>query len=73
MAKITALEWFWVQLDDSISKKYYDLFQQCKAIEKNQIQQAFIDGDCGYSPDNGNVERMAIDYYTETYSNGKKK
>jgi hypothetical protein len=68
MAQITALELFWIQLDDSISKKYYDLFQQCKEIEKNQIQQAFIDGDCGYNPDNGNVERMADNYYNETYN-----
>jgi hypothetical protein len=49
-------------------KSSQDLLEQAKAIEKNQIQQAFIDGDCGYNPDNGNVERMAIEYYNETYN-----
>ena len=44
------------------------LIRQAKAMEKEQIEQAFIDGDGGYSPDNGNVERMAHDYYNKTFN-----
>jgi hypothetical protein len=45
-----------------------ELFLEAKAIEKEQIQKAFVDGEGGYNPDNGNIERMANDYYNKTYN-----
>jgi hypothetical protein len=44
MAQQTALEWFWLHLEDNISKKYFDLFQQAKEMEKEQIENIFDDG-----------------------------
>jgi hypothetical protein len=34
--KQTAVEWFWIHLEDNISKKYFDLFEQAKEMEKQQ-------------------------------------
>ena len=38
MAQQTAVEWFWIHLEDNISKKYFDLFQQAKEMEKQKQQ-----------------------------------
>jgi hypothetical protein len=35
--KQTAVEWFWIHLEDNISKKYFDLFEQAKEMEKQQM------------------------------------
>ncbi len=40
----TAVEWFWIHLEDNISKKYFDLFEQAKQMEKEQIRNAYNDG-----------------------------
>jgi hypothetical protein len=67
MAQQTAVEWLIKRYHD-YGTLYYDDMTQAKAMEKEQIEQAFIDGDCGYSPDDGRMERMAKDYYNETYN-----
>jgi hypothetical protein len=69
MEKQTAVEWF---VNRVFGKNgliiYAEIIQEAKEMEKNNIEQAFIDGDGGYSPDNGNVERMAHDYYNKTFN-----
>jgi hypothetical protein len=57
--KLTAVEWFFDKLENhEIQAKHYDLYQQAKAMEKDQIAEAFnnsywfIDG---------------IEYYEKTY------
>lgn len=68
MERETAIDWF---VNKVFGKNgliiYAEIIQEAKEMEKNNIEQAFIDGDGGYSPDNGNVERMANDYYNKTY------
>lgn len=44
MAKMTAIEWFWIHLPEKISKEYFDLFEQAKAMEKEQIMHAYWNG-----------------------------
>jgi len=66
MAQQTAVEWLW-NLSKQRELDKFDL-EQAKEMEKEQIEQAFIAGDCGYSPDDGNIERMADEYYNETYN-----
>ena len=67
MAQQTAVEWFWLHLEDNISKKYFDLFQQAKEIQKEQTKQAWIAGG-GYSRLSEENDRMlAEQYYNETY------
>jgi len=70
MAQQTAVEWleqkirYYISNDDLLD----DIFEQAKSMEKEQIINAFDDGDfmsCG-------SEKDAINYYNETYSNGKK-
>jgi hypothetical protein len=39
MAQQTAVEWFWIYLPENISKEYFDLFEQAKQMEKEQIGQ----------------------------------
>jgi hypothetical protein len=68
MERETAIDWF---VNKVFGKNgliiYAEIIQEAKEMEKNNIEQAFIDGDGGYSADNGNVERMAHDYYNKTY------
>ena len=63
MAQQTAVEWFWIHLEDDISKKYFDLFEQAKAMEKKQIMDAFKFGELPPPFVNLNAE----EYYNETY------
>ena len=37
---LTAVEWFWILLPEDISKEYFDLFEQAKQMEKEQIEKA---------------------------------
>jgi hypothetical protein len=61
MAQPTAVEWFWIHLEDNISKKYFDLFQQAKQMEKEQIMNA-------YRFPNTLVDMSSEEYYTQTYN-----
>ena len=65
MAQTTAIEWFWIHLPENISKEYFDLFEQAKAMEKEQIMKAVYDGmGTNFDPNMGRAEQ----YYTETYN-----
>ena len=63
MAQTTAVEWFWIHLPENISKEYFDLFEQAKAMEKKQIMKAVYDT-MEFDP---NIE-IAEKYYNETYN-----
>jgi hypothetical protein len=67
MAQKTAVEWFWIHLEDSISKQYYDLFEQAKAMEKEQIINTYLKG-CARVTPYGNYNDSAEKYYKETYN-----
>jgi hypothetical protein len=63
--KQTAVEWFYDKLENhEIQAKHYDLFQQAKQMEKEQIMMAYNDGrvNQGLKQDK-NSEK----YYNETY------
>jgi len=68
MAQQTAVEWFWIHLPENISKEYFDLFEEAKAIEQLEIYAAYetgwINGDLKKSP------RFGSDYYDQTYNKG---
>jgi hypothetical protein len=67
----TAVEWLWNEIDNLIpyqdinkAQQFNGLLEQAKAMEKEQIINAFDDGDfmsCG-------SEKDAINYYNETYN-----
>jgi hypothetical protein len=65
--KQTAVEWFWIYLEDNISKKYFDLFQQAKEMEKQQIIDAFWNGDNTDSISEQDSKEFAKKYFKETY------
>ena len=61
--KQTALEWFFDKLENhEIQAKHYDLYQQAKAMEKEQIIEAWNEGNSNFIF-NGTAEQ----YYEETY------
>jgi len=68
MEQKTAVEWLFMTLALTPMTDWYNVLQQAKAMEKEQIQNAFVDGEGGYNPDDGNIERMADDYYNKTYN-----
>ena len=67
---VTAVEWFWILLPEEISKEYFDLFEQAKKMEKEQIIKAWetratpypVLG-MGYSL----IQATGEQYYNETY------
>ena len=65
MAQQTAVEWFWIHLPENISKEYFDLFEQAKQMEKQQIIKAVYDSmGTNFDPNMGRAEL----YYNETYN-----
>ena len=65
MKKQTAVEWLFDKITQNQDirwrgTQYEDLFDQAKAMEKEQIENAFVNGDYG---DIRNPEQ----YYKETY------
>jgi hypothetical protein len=67
MSKITAVEWLWEQIDNTIpfqnikvSQIFNGLLDQAKTMEKEQIVRAF-----GYEEIDGEQ------YYNETYKGGQ--
>jgi hypothetical protein len=65
---MTAVEWFWIHLPENISKEYFDLFEEAKAMEQLEIYAAYeagwINGDLKKAP------RFGSDYYDQTYNKG---
>jgi anionic cell wall polymer biosynthesis LytR-Cps2A-Psr (LCP) family protein len=69
MAQQTAVEWIEHNIQSDMNfMEIMGLIRQAKAMEKEQIQKAFVDGEGGYNSDDGNIERMADDYYNKTYN-----
>jgi HEPN domain-containing protein len=68
MSKETAVEWFVKELFKKIDYIQVDpkLIEQAKAMEKEQIVEAYWDGACNW--DN---EKTAEQYYNETYGGDK--
>jgi hypothetical protein len=77
MKKQTAVEWFQKEMLELEIKReakgvtvgefavqYFQLFEQAKAIEKEQIIDAFFGG---YNYEGGRLEEKSEEYYTETY------
>ena len=68
--KQTAVEWFWLNLTDDLIGdlapekifKIYELIEQAKAIEKEQIKDAWFDG-----VTNWDSEKEVEQYYNETF------
>jgi transcriptional/translational regulatory protein YebC/TACO1 len=73
MAQQTSVEWFYNKISN-IEVNFDDgnlidkIFQQAKAMEKEQILNAFVSGSWLPACRTINSEQ----YYNETYSNGKK-
>jgi hypothetical protein len=63
MEKQTAVEWFYQRI---LAEDIKEIFQQAKAMEKEQIETAYQADRYPCS------EADAEQYYTETYSDGKK-
>jgi hypothetical protein len=64
MAQQTAVEWLFMTLALTPMTDWYNLLEKAKEMEKEQIINAFDDGDfmsCG-------SEKDAINYYNETYN-----
>jgi len=65
MSKQTAVEWLIDQIvnHNGVNSK---TFEQAKAMEREQIEEAFWDG-CK----NWDNDKQAIDYYIQTYKGGE--
>ena len=59
MEKQTAVEWFYQRI---LAEDIKVVFEQAKAMEKEQIMNAFLEGKINHDKD------WAIEYYNETYN-----
>jgi len=70
MSQQTAVEWLKSQMENMVDgyfgSPWVEIFKQAKAMEKEQINKACYEG--YYKED----EKYTYEYYTETYSDGKK-
>ena len=73
--KQTAVEWFWLNLTDDLIGdlapekilKIHELIEQAKAMEKEQIKNAFVECWKSNVPDGIECKLDAEQYYNETY------
>ena len=78
MKQQTALEWFWNKIALKLSvqqiNEFLPEFEQSKAMEKEQIMNAWEDGsETEYQYHvNGEFRRCSNDYYNETYGKQEK-
>ena len=74
MSKQTAVEWLFEQmpLDYKLTRSAFDAFQQAKAMEREQIVDAWNGGDYAYfySKETGREFVDGSEYYNETYKGG---
>jgi predicted HNH restriction endonuclease len=69
---ITAVEWLEDALPTNTIVKYREQIDKAKAIEKEQIQEAFIEGGVQYISNIGDdIPPKAEDYYNKTYKTSK--
>ena len=75
--KQTAVEWLWNEIDNLIpyqdinkAQQFSVLLDQAKAMEKEQIVDAWEDGDYAYfySKETGKDFENGEEYYNETYN-----
>lgn len=66
MSKQTAVEWLELELKKLPFVDVVEVFQKAKAMEKEQIVEAYWDGACNW--DN---EKTAEQFYNETYGGDK--
>lgn len=73
--KQTAVEWLFEQLDVVDSSISYEIFNQAKQVEKEQITDAhrhgFTEGTCFGSSPIGYKFTTSEQYYNETFKNEK--
>ena len=69
MAQETAVEWFFDKLKDHIIQaQHFELYQQAKAMEKEQIVKAFNEGMSNSVDYFANGTDESEQYYNETYN-----
>jgi len=68
MKKQTAVEWLVGKLSITFQTMYSEEIEQAKAIEKEQIIEAFCEG---YDHDGDNYDGAEISYYNRTYKGGE--
>lgn len=74
MSKQTAVEWFWNQLPDILpfsldtetAVKLQEAKEQAKAMEREQIEDAYINSETAYHS-NDDAKEMAEHYYEQNY------
>jgi hypothetical protein len=69
MEQESAIDWFFLWFIDNpkgTHEEYLEAYDKAKAMEKEQIMNAFLQGKINHDKD------WAIEYYNETYSDGKK-
>ena len=69
MSKQTAVEWLELELKKLPFVDVVEVFQKAKAMEKEQIIEAFCEG---YDHDGDNYDGAEISYYNRTYKGGDK-
>jgi hypothetical protein len=74
MENKTAVEWLWEEIDNAIpyqniktSQIFNKLFEQAKKLEKQQIIDAFWEGDNTDCISEQNIKEFAEQYYNETF------
>lgn len=73
MGTKTALEWLWEQIpfEYTSSRSAFDVYQQAKELEEQQIISSYCDGYKNGQADWGNgFYKTGEDYYTQTYGGG---
>jgi len=68
MAQQTAVEWLFMTLALTPMTDWYNVLEQAKAMEKEQIMNAYIDGEHQQG-----FEGEAEQYYNETYQSNQDK
>jgi len=73
MAKQTAIEWLYIKLSlctkDELVSNYGNWVLEAKAIEKEQIEEAFVEGGVQYMVNIADdIPPKAEDYYVKTYA-----
>lgn len=78
MSKQTAVEWLekeFIKLESTIGvyNKMYEIIEQAKAMEREQIVEAWNSGDYAYfySKETGRDFEDGNEYYNETYKGGE--
>jgi HEPN domain-containing protein len=69
---LTAVEWLLKNLKDKLSIEQANaIISQAKAIEKNQIINAYVECWKSNMPDGYECKQSAEEYYNETYKNNE--